>query len=234
MKNAALQLIRPTIHPLLHSKITVGIRQLASCENYIIYIKSPLPISTPTIYVTDNLAYTQKWKHDTGIEEIYELLDASITTQEITTWVKKKHTALFDFASPAITGCQIGSVVIYNYSFYSGYKLYVCIPLAKTPEQNIEANEIYNALYPHCNSLFKFLSRQYNLKALAEKTIQELTRKELNILRLVAEGYNAEQIASRVFVSKATVYFHIKQSTKKMNCCNKTQAIAKAAILGLL
>lgn len=61
-----------------------------------------------------------------------------------------------------------------------------------------------------------------------------LTAPELRILRLTADGLTAEEIAERIFLTQSTVQFHIKNTISKLSCRNKVQAIAKAALIGIL
>jgi LuxR family transcriptional regulator len=61
-----------------------------------------------------------------------------------------------------------------------------------------------------------------------------LSEPEMRVLRLTADGMTAEQIASKIFVTKNTVNFHIKNIIIKLRCKNKTQAIAKAALMNIL
>jgi DNA-binding NarL/FixJ family response regulator len=90
-----------------------------------------------------------------------------------------------------------------------------------------------------CQDAYFICKTAVNLVA-AEKRIkyepgnEPLTFQELCILRFTADGMTAENIAKEIFLAKSTIDFHIKSITRKMNCQNKTQAIAKAALMSLL
>jgi LuxR family transcriptional regulator, maltose regulon positive regulatory protein len=64
--------------------------------------------------------------------------------------------------------------------------------------------------------------------------VEGLTPRELEVLRLVAEGLSNQQIASRLFLSLATVKKHTSSILGKLGAANRTQAIAVARQLGLL
>jgi len=52
----------------------------------------------------------------------------------------------------------------------------------------------------------------------------ELTRRELEILRFVAEGTSNGAIASRLWVTEQTVKFHLSNVYRKLGVANRTQA----------
>lgn len=66
------------------------------------------------------------------------------------------------------------------------------------------------------------------------KGLDILSSKEKRILILTSEGYTSHEISDMIFVSVNTVNFHIKNTLKKLNARNKTQAVAIAIILGLI
>ena len=55
-----------------------------------------------------------------------------------------------------------------------------------------------------------------------------LTRREGEVLRLLAAGLRQEEIASRLFVSHRTVGAHIQSVLRKMGATSRTQAVAFA------
>jgi LuxR family transcriptional regulator len=61
-----------------------------------------------------------------------------------------------------------------------------------------------------------------------------LSGKELEVLKWSADGKSAQDIADILNVSKSTVDFHIKNSVTKLQVSNKTAAVVRAALLGLL
>jgi LuxR family maltose regulon positive regulatory protein len=61
-----------------------------------------------------------------------------------------------------------------------------------------------------------------------------LTDRELDVLRLMAEGLKYKEIAARLFISLNTVRFHVKAIYGKLNVNNRTQAIQRARQLRIL
>ncbi|MDT8992824.1 helix-turn-helix transcriptional regulator [Curvibacter sp. APW13] len=63
---------------------------------------------------------------------------------------------------------------------------------------------------------------------------QLLTRAEQLVLRLSALGDTSQQVAVRANMSERMVNFHIGSSLRKLNASNKTSAILKAIMMGIL
>jgi LuxR family maltose regulon positive regulatory protein len=63
---------------------------------------------------------------------------------------------------------------------------------------------------------------------------EPLSERELDVLRLVAEGLPNQDIAARLFISLRTVKFHTGNIFAKLEVKNRTQAVARARELGLL
>jgi DNA-binding NarL/FixJ family response regulator len=60
-----------------------------------------------------------------------------------------------------------------------------------------------------------------------------LTRREVLILRLVAEGYTNHEVAARLHVSEPTVKFHLTNVFRKLDVANRTEASSWAREHGL-
>lgn len=61
-----------------------------------------------------------------------------------------------------------------------------------------------------------------------------LTRREVEVLRLVGRGYTNSQIARSLFVSVSTVKKHVQRIIAKLGVADRTQAAVKANGMGLL
>lgn len=62
----------------------------------------------------------------------------------------------------------------------------------------------------------------------------ELTDREVEVLKWVADGKTATEISMIMLISVYTVNFHVKNAVTKLNTSNATAAVARAAMLGLL
>ena len=73
-----------------------------------------------------------------------------------------------------------------------------------------------------------------NLKATIPQDIcPELTRREFEVLGLIAQGDNNRQIAASLFISEKTVRNHITSIFSKLQVADRAQAIVKARDAGL-
>lgn len=61
-----------------------------------------------------------------------------------------------------------------------------------------------------------------------------LTSREVEVLKWTAEGKTAQEIGDILAVSVPTVNFHVKNAVAKLQVANKTAAVVRALVLGLL
>jgi DNA-binding NarL/FixJ family response regulator len=61
-----------------------------------------------------------------------------------------------------------------------------------------------------------------------------LTSRELEVLRLIREGYRNKQIASQLAIAETTVNFHIKNLIDKLQANDRTHAVTIALRRGIL
>jgi len=62
----------------------------------------------------------------------------------------------------------------------------------------------------------------------------ELSKRELEILNLLARGYSNQEIATKLFVSVSTVKTHIQNLFEKLDVKRRIQAVEKAKRLNLI
>ena len=67
-----------------------------------------------------------------------------------------------------------------------------------------------------------------------EALVEPLSDRELEVLRLLATGKSNQQIADELFVVLDTVKKHVSRILDKLGAANRTQAVARARVLGLL
>jgi LuxR family maltose regulon positive regulatory protein len=67
-----------------------------------------------------------------------------------------------------------------------------------------------------------------------ERLTNNLTKRELEILCFIADGFTNRQIAERLFLAVGTVKFYASQIYSKLHVRNRVQAVARAKQLRLL
>jgi DNA-binding NarL/FixJ family response regulator len=119
-----------------------------------------------------------------------------------------------------------------NAAFAAGATVY-CV---KTAQQEDLASAIRQAfersIYIATNG-----NRDFSLavpSADQEPAAHDLTRRELEILQLVAEGHSNSQLARMLWVTEQTVKFHLSNIYRKLNVANRTEASRWAQLNGLL
>ena len=65
-------------------------------------------------------------------------------------------------------------------------------------------------------------------------TYEALTERELEVLRLLAQGMPNKEIAANLVISERTAKFHISSIMGKLGATNRTEAVALAAQKGLI
>ena len=78
------------------------------------------------------------------------------------------------------------------------------------------------------------LRQTANIPATTRAKSGELSKRELEVLRLVAQGMSNQSIAEQLFVSDHTVHRHLANILNKLDVSNRAAAVARAAHRGLL
>jgi len=106
------------------------------------------------------------------------------------------------------------------------------------PHKYIEAiNEVYNGGAPISSAVAKkvlgfFANRNVILVAPGNEDYN-LTEREKEILRLMAESSNFRIIAEQLFISYETVRTHVRNIYKKLHVTNRSEAVMKALQQGI-
>jgi LuxR family maltose regulon positive regulatory protein len=64
--------------------------------------------------------------------------------------------------------------------------------------------------------------------------VSEISERELEVLRLIAEGYSNQEIADKLVVALSTVKTHVNNLYSKLDVTNRVQAVSRAQELNLL
>ncbi|HEX9926081.1 MAG TPA: response regulator transcription factor, partial [Anaerolineae bacterium] len=78
------------------------------------------------------------------------------------------------------------------------------------------------------------LLRQVSRQNQTTTEVESLTPRELEVLRLVAQGLQNKEIAAELVISERTVKFHVSSIMGKLGAGNRTEAVALAAQQGLI
>jgi len=70
--------------------------------------------------------------------------------------------------------------------------------------------------------------------AISSELVEQLSTREMEVLRLIAAGDTNQTIADKLFISVRTVKKHSSNVFNKLNVSSRTQAVARARELGLL
>jgi len=68
----------------------------------------------------------------------------------------------------------------------------------------------------------------------SDEPVETLTQREIEVLKLVAEGANNQTIADKLFVKQVTVKTHLNSIFKKLKVSNRTQAVLLAMQMNLI
>jgi NarL family two-component system response regulator LiaR len=103
-----------------------------------------------------------------------------------------------------------------------------------SPEQLIQAiHDVYlgyTTLHP---SIARMLVEELNQKSDLPPTENPLTEREVDVLKLVAQGMTDQEIADRLVVSHWTIHAHVRNILAKLHLANRTQAALYALREGL-
>jgi len=123
--------------------------------------------------------------------------------------------------------------IIFDHSFeiYIGFIAVIFTALGiwlalKLSKPKIETVVVENEVYVNRNEDFVL-----NTSLVSQL---ELSKRELEILSLLAQGHSNQEIAAKLFVSLSTVKTHIQNLFEKLDVKRRTQAVEKAKRLNLI
>jgi DNA-binding NarL/FixJ family response regulator len=80
----------------------------------------------------------------------------------------------------------------------------------------------------------RVLGQRLGRRAVAQAANAGLTRREVEVVRLVAMGHTNREIARELFLSPRTVEMHVGSILVKLDCRSRADAARRASELGLL
>ncbi|OLD99588.1 MAG: hypothetical protein AUG91_06430 [Actinobacteria bacterium 13_1_20CM_4_69_9] len=113
-------------------------------------------------------------------------------------------------------------------SFSAGATMY-CIKTAASEDIASAIRQAFETSIYHAG-----VRRRENSLVAVDGPASGLTKREIEILRLVAEGYSNSQLAKMLWVTEQTVKFHLSNIYRKLDVANRTEASRWAQLHGLL
>lgn len=98
------------------------------------------------------------------------------------------------------------------------------------PQITLPPEELYE-IHARCFSLFSAVAR---IRPGEAGVTRAISKRELQCLKLTANGYTSEAIAQTLKLSVHTANQYLTQCAQKLNAVSRTQAVAKALRLGLI
>ena len=197
------------------------------------YLRLPLPVTRPTIVHLHN--YPDGWM-DYYWQQNYGVVDPTIVHGR-------------DSIIPILWQDRMsnGSKIFWQDAFSHGLRAGLAQPCHGP-------GGTYGLLNLACNdhrlTMEDLRSRSFRLSWLAHAANQsmtnilrtgmlaepdsKLTARETEVLQWTADGKTASEVGQIMEISERTVNFHVGNSLIKLNATNKTSAVIKAAMLGLL
>ena len=114
----------------------------------------------------------------------------------------------------------------------------LAVGLAGAVRRGSDASTLTAALHAAAQGLVVFEPGFVHLRPAPEVRREarptEYTRRELEVLALLAEGLSNRAIANRLGISRHTVKFHVNALLQKLGVERRTEAVVRAARLGLV
>jgi DNA-binding NarL/FixJ family response regulator len=94
--------------------------------------------------------------------------------------------------------------------------------------------EVYNYRPYFCSQIEKMMEQEQKLHVHKKITADSLTRREMEIIQLIEQGFTSREIADKLFLSVKTIHIHRHKIFKKLQVKNVMSLIKKAQSLGLV
>ncbi len=163
-------------------------------------------------YSKANLILDKVYDYITTYKRNYYLIEYNMLKSVVMNKLKQKKEALKYIEKALILGQKYRYIRIFadeGQNIYEVLKKY-----QEKKNNNIDSKYLINVFEETNSFIKKYENQKFNL-----------TKSEIKILKLMEEGYKNQEIAEKLYISKATVKTHINHIYSKMHVKNRVQAI---------
>ena len=171
-------------------------------------------------------------------EESFEVVGTVLNGEEVMLFVAKHEVdvVVLDINMPVMDGItcsrklkkeypDIKIIILTMYAQRSFVDEIVKIGIDGCLLKNNTGKELTTAIFRVINGS-QYYDRLKNFNSNEEEVQQfKLSKRELEIIKLVAEGLTSTQIAEQLFISELTVQTHRRNMTRKLNLKNSMQVV---------
>jgi len=100
--------------------------------------------------------------------------------------------------------------------------------------RNLGARSLSAQIADALESVGELAEEHRNPEAKERRKLGGLTRRQVEVARLIAEGLTNKEIANKIFLSPRTVEMHVANLLDRLDCRSRSEAVRKAGELGLL
>lgn len=196
-------------------------------------IRAPLPVTNPRVIMLNN--YPTAWQQRYA-EAGYIAIDPTVRhcklSQEPILWCDDVFRDAPSFwADARSSGLRVG----WAQSSLDRQGVGGMLTLSRSHEAITDAELKSNQVKMRWLTNLAHLSMARTITpAINKAAYTPLTLRETEILKWSADGKTSSEIAEIMTISVNTVNFHMKNAVIKLNSANKTAAVVRAAVLGLL
>jgi DNA-binding CsgD family transcriptional regulator len=221
---------------ICETSLFAQVQHAAAClgfEHCAYGLRLPLPLSSPRMVLLNN--YPRRWR-ERYAEANYIAVDPTVQHARRTQAPLMWNDAVFGAAPELWDEAQAHGLKFgWAQSTRDANGIAGMLTLSRSGDsitsQELEHNEIKMRWLVNVSHLG--LSRLLAPK-LGWDDDPSLTKREVEVLKWTADGKTAGEISDLLSVSENTVNFHVKNAVSKLQSANKTAAVVRAAMLGLL
>lgn len=196
-------------------------------------LQMPVPVSNPKVFLVNN--YPDPWRQkytQAGYLSIDPTVRHGRSSMSPITWSARDQKGHRDFWEDAAAH-NIAHGWCQSSFTRTGIGGMLTLSRSSAPITVNELNQNESQLRWLVSVTHESMSQRQVDRLNAQNPVQ-LSARETEILRWTADGKSAQEIADILHVTKHTVEFHIKNVINKLQSVNKTSAVVKALVLGLL